>query len=92
MEKLTDALLPDIETPSEHRLKDDGRAISHVEGAGLQEFHALLKEIDQKQTWGGLRRVTAKASGDVLWACPKHYKIYDPDLPKQKRASRHQPS
>ncbi len=82
MEKLTDALLPDIEAPSEHRLKDEGRAISHVEGAGLREFHALLKEIDKKQTWGGLRRVTAKATGDVLWVCRKHYKIYDPGLPK----------
>ena len=65
--------------------KDEGWAISHVEGAALREFHALLNEIDKKKTWGGLRRVVAKATGDVLWVCRKHYKIYDPGLPKQPK-------
>ena len=35
---------------------------------------------DQTQEWGRLRRVLS-ATGDYLWVCPTHYRVYDPGLP-----------
>jgi len=38
-------------------------------------------ELGFPRRWGGLRRVLAP-TGDYLWLCPKHYRIYEPDPPK----------
>jgi hypothetical protein len=51
------------------------------EGAGLREFHDLLKAEVKGRAWGGLRHVPTK-TGDFLWLCPKHYAEFDPDLPR----------
>lgn len=40
---------------------------------------ALLREKDP--TFGGLRRVLA-FTGEYFWVCPRHYKEFDPGLPK----------
>ena len=55
--------------------------LSRAEGAGLAAFHALLTEVGWKPGAANLRRITDKKSGDVLWVCPTHYKVYDPGLP-----------
>ena len=70
--------------------------ISKAEGAALRAYHRLLAEANKSWKPGDkviygmvdgdwdeviLRRVTAKNTGDVLWVCPEHYKIYDPGLP-----------
>ena len=52
-----------------------------AEGAALRELHSLLNELDPSRHWGGLRKVRTK-TGDYLWLCPEHYKIYDPGIPK----------
>jgi len=71
-------------------------SISKTEGAALRAYHQLLAEASKNWQPGDaviygmvdgdlddviMRRMTAKSTGDVLWVCPKHNKIYDPGLP-----------
>ena len=65
------------------RIKEEDLGWSHGEGAGLREFHQLLREADKEKTraWGGLRRVSTPAN-DVFWVCPNHYTEYEKGLPK----------
>ncbi|UCE61112.1 MAG: hypothetical protein JSU63_05045 [Phycisphaerales bacterium] len=71
----------------ERRFGEEDLGLSRAEGAGLRAFHQLLKQQDKDgtKTWGGLRRVI-NPSGDVLWVCPEHYKVYDRGLPTVKTA------
>ena len=70
--------------------------ISKAEGTALRAYHRLLAEANKSWQPGDkviydmvdgdlneviMRRVTAKSTGDVLWVCPEHYKVYDPGLP-----------
>ena len=54
---------------------------SSQEGAALRALHALLEELDPQKSWGGLRGA-ATPTGDYLWLCGDHYKVYEPGLPK----------
>ncbi len=53
-----------------------------VEGAEHRVFHSLLRELDKSEHYGGLKWTLDKASGDWMWLCPQHFKIFNPDLPK----------
>jgi hypothetical protein len=84
MEQLSKAatvLTPDVEDLSDH-IDHRHYAISRAEGAGLRAFHDLLAEVGWKEGAANLRKVSDKSSFDILWVCPEHYKIYDPDLVK----------
>lgn len=52
-----------------------------VEGAEHRVFQSLLRELDPKEHYVGLRWTLDKASGDWLWLCPTHFKVFNPDLP-----------
>jgi hypothetical protein len=52
-----------------------------VEGAEHRVFLSLLRELDKNEHYGGLRWTLDKASGDWMWLCPTHFKIFNPDLP-----------
>ena len=56
------------------------RAQAQVGGAGLRQLHDLLLQIDPSRDWGGLRRTLAP-TGEFLWLCPEHYRVYDPGFP-----------
>jgi len=47
-----------------------------AEGATLRWLAATLRERDPKGGFGGLRRVTDKASGDTHWVCERHLAAY----------------
>ena len=80
MEKLTATLLKgELEVPSAQ--EETAGLVTHAEGAGLQELHTLLLELDPAKTWGNLKRVLTPA-GDYLWLCPKHHQEFEPGLPK----------
>ncbi len=80
MEKLASTILKgdfDIASAQE----DTEELLTHAEGAGLRELHALLLELDPAKSWGNLKRVLTPA-GDYLWLCPEHYGEFEPGLPK----------
>ncbi|MCX6828768.1 MAG: leucine-rich repeat domain-containing protein [candidate division Zixibacteria bacterium] len=83
-------LMPRTEESSDLIYKPDtiGRHLYHRErtlqqfgGAELRVIFELLDHLDPSHYWGGLRK-TPSPEGDILWLCPKHYKIFDPGLPK----------
>ncbi|BAL89268.1 hypothetical protein AMIS_40480 [Actinoplanes missouriensis 431] len=51
------------------------------EVSGFRAVRELLLQLDPARQFGGLRRVVSE-SGDFLWMCADHYRIYDPGLPK----------
>jgi hypothetical protein len=74
-------LLPDIsEKIREHDLPNEKLSAAAVSGADLRVIYELLHMLDESHYWGGLRQTTAP-EGDILWLCPKHYKVFDPGLP-----------
>lgn len=79
MDKIaSNSLLGEITAKSEP--KNRNQAVTEAEGAGLRELYALLSVIDPENRWGNLKRVLAP-TGEYLWLCPDHYKIYEPGLP-----------
>lgn len=50
------------------------------EFAAVRQYHELLRTLDPGRNWGGLKRVETP-SGDFVWLCPQHYRVYEPDLP-----------
>jgi hypothetical protein len=58
----------------------DAGGLTEAEGAGIRELHSLLLELDPAKTWGKLRRALAP-TGEYMWLCPMHYRVYDPGLP-----------
>ncbi len=76
--KVAESLKGELDVGS--RQSVDSSGLSVVEGAGLRAFHSLLTEFDVARDWGKLRFGQTTA-GDVHWACPAHYKEYDPGLP-----------
>jgi hypothetical protein len=54
--------------------------LSPVEGAALRSFKVLLTQLDPARTFAGLTRVLSP-SGEYLWVCPRHRRLYDPGLP-----------
>ncbi len=79
MEKLTATLLSEAGVAAGQ--EDTDELITQAEGAALREFHSLLLELDERRTWGGLKRVLTP-TGDFLWLCPRHFREFEPDLPK----------
>jgi hypothetical protein len=75
------ALLPEIAETDEMEMADwlavgrddapDGRA----EGAALRAIRQLLDELDEPQTWGGLKRVLTPED-HYLWLCEYHAQPY----------------
>lgn len=63
----------------------------YASGAHLRELRKLLKRVDPSEVWGGLRRVQVK-TGDFLWLCPNHYRVFEPDLPVLPKADSHERS
>ena len=85
MEKLSKSareLKPDVDEARD-RVDHIGiwQAGQRSEAEGLRAFHDLLEHVGWKPGAASLRRVTDKRTGDILWVCPEHYKIYDPGLP-----------
>jgi hypothetical protein len=58
-----------------------GTALTPAQGAGLRALRSLLFERDASRAFGGMRRVFDQTTGDILWVCPTHYRLYDPGLP-----------
>lgn len=67
-----------MEKTAEKMLEISGNA---DERQAVREYNTLLKAIDEKQRWGGLKRVLS-AMGDYLWLCPVHYRVFEPTLPE----------
>jgi hypothetical protein len=80
MDTATKTLL-EGELDARRGLDEPGRLVTTAEGAGLRALHAKLLELDPAKRWGELRRVPTK-SGEYLWLCPRHYREFDPGLPK----------
>jgi hypothetical protein len=81
MEKLIQVAADDGPHESAERAHADYRRRTEVDGAALREFHVFLEKQDPDWHWGGLGRAQSK-SGEYLWLCGAHYKLYDPGLPK----------
>ena len=76
MEKVTKLLLDrNLAVPGMIGLAKGAQEIT--EGASLRELKFLLKKLDPKEQWGGLRAAPTE-TGEVLWLCPKHYEDYVP--------------
>ena len=41
----------------------------------------LRKKLEVNERWRDHLRMVTTKTGDILWVCPKHYKVYDPGLP-----------
>ncbi len=67
---------PRVETEK----SDIQHGMTKAEGAGLRALRALLLKLDPANRFGDLRRA-GTASGDLIWVCPRHYRLYDPGLP-----------
>jgi Leucine-rich repeat (LRR) protein len=65
----------DVADPS-HRFD----TLSPAQGKALRAFRSLLFKLDPPRIFGDLRRVQA-ASGEFLWVCAEHNRLYDPGLP-----------
>ncbi|MBW4499087.1 MAG: leucine-rich repeat domain-containing protein [Scytonema hyalinum WJT4-NPBG1] len=50
--------------------------LERIRGASLRTLHQLLVEKDEKQYWGGLRKVLTP-EGHYLWLCEHHAKEYE---------------
>ncbi|MCP4582288.1 MAG: GTPase [candidate division Zixibacteria bacterium] len=80
MEKVV-GLIPDSKKEiSERDFSDDYLKAAKVSGADLRAVSSLLHSLDESHHWGGLEK-TISPEGDILWLCPKHYKVFDPGLP-----------
>jgi hypothetical protein len=78
MDKVATAM-PRIESDTGRR-PDAPNELTDAEGSGLRELHTLLLDLEPSKTWGDLRRTLAP-TGEYLWLCPVHYRLYDPGLP-----------
>src|SRR5215475_13066874 len=63
------------------RQSPHGDSLTTAQGDGLRALRSLLFTIDPTRSFGGIRRVIDQ-TGDIVWVCPTHYKIYDPCLPQ----------
>jgi hypothetical protein len=72
--------LPDLPVEEPQFGPPQPSALSLAEGSALRAFRSLILALDPAQVYGGLRRVLA-SSGEYLWVCPHHRRLYDPGLP-----------
>lgn len=63
-----EALIAESESPR-------GPSLERAEGAALRALRSLLDEVDEKQLWGGLRKVLTP-EGHYLWLCEHHAAPY----------------
>ncbi|APZ94289.1 leucine-rich repeat domain-containing protein [Fuerstiella marisgermanici] len=52
-----------------------------VESEQHRQFYHLLQDLDPTEIYGGLNWTLNKATGDWLWLCSRHQKVFNPDLP-----------
>lgn len=67
--------------PEQATAQPGDQRLTPAQGQGLRTYRYLLFELDPGRSFGGLNRVVNPA-GDVLWVCPKHYRDYEPGLPR----------
>jgi internalin A len=80
MEKVVDPLAAQADQARGGPDPEPG-GLTAAQGAGLREFRALFADLDKARSWAGLRRVRTE-SGDYLWMCENHYRLYKPGLPR----------
>jgi hypothetical protein len=79
MKALADAASPPeySDSPGEK----ERRALSPAQGAALRRFRELLLKLDNSREFRGLRRAFSP-TGEWIWLCPEHYRVYEPPLPR----------
>lgn len=86
MNALAEAL-PERNIDPENSFPEGAKSLTPLEGAGLRMFRSFMQRLDPSSGFGGLRRVQ-DATGDYIWVCPHHYRLYDPGLPQLPGTSR----
>ncbi|MGX2995065.1 COR domain-containing protein [Streptomyces sp. JNUCC 64] len=75
---LMKALLDGVPEELRRGLDETGaQSMTHAEDhAAYRRMHALLKELDPAEEWGGLNKVTTP-EGPTYWLCAAHARTYD---------------
>jgi GTPase SAR1 family protein len=70
--------------------RPDGPELTRGEGGALRRFRELLLDIDPTRQFADLRRVLSP-TGDYLWVCQDHEKLYEPGMPVLPRKRKQPP-